>query len=86
MGDLARCLPLWVSMTLTRHTQVENLANLLAARRRQATPRRCRDGAYRRLIAALLEVPVDGVATSPVTAGGEPGPVMTFDASERQAA
>jgi hypothetical protein len=72
------------SMTLTRHTQVENLANLLAARRRQAALRGCRDDAYRRLIAAILDVPVDGVATSALPA--EPRSVMTFRASKPQAA
>jgi hypothetical protein len=71
-------------MTLTRHTQVENLANLLAARRRQAAARGCRDDAYRRLIAAILEVPVDGVAAVPVT-GAEPAAVMPFQAQPQAA-
>jgi hypothetical protein len=69
-------------MTLTRHTQVENLANLLAARRRQAAARGCRDEAYRRLTAAILDVPIDGVVAS----GATPRPVTPFPDSERQAA
>jgi hypothetical protein len=51
-------------MTLTPHTQVENLANLLAVRR-QAMARGRRDEAYRRLVATILEVPMDAVGESP---------------------
>ena len=51
-------------MTLTRHTQVENLANLLAIRRRQAVARDRRDRAYARLVAAILDEPVDGLGTA----------------------
>jgi hypothetical protein len=51
-------------MTLTRHTQVENLANLLAIRRRQAAARDRRDRAYGRLVATILDEPVDGLGTA----------------------
>ena len=51
-------------MTLTRHTQVENLANLLAIRRRQAAARARRDRAYGRLVATILGEPVDGLGTA----------------------
>lgn len=51
-------------MTLTRHTQVENLASLLAVRRRQAVARDRRDQAYRRLVATILDEPVDGPGTA----------------------
>ena len=46
-------------MTLSRHTQVENLTNLLGARRAQAR----RDNAYLLLTASLLEMPVEDVST-----------------------
>jgi hypothetical protein len=52
-------------MTLTPHTQVENVANLLAVRRRQAMARGGRDQAYRRLVATVLDVPIDAVGASP---------------------
>jgi hypothetical protein len=51
-------------MTLSRHTQVENLANLLASRRQQALARHRRDQAYQRLVATILDGPVDGRATA----------------------
>lgn len=52
-------------MTVTLHTQVENLANLLAARRRQALTRGRRDQAYRRLVAEALDVSIDAVGVCP---------------------
>jgi hypothetical protein len=48
-------------MTLTRHTQVENLANLLALRRRQVVAADRRDRAYRQLVATILDEPVGGL-------------------------
>jgi hypothetical protein len=51
-------------MTLTRHTQVENLASLLAVRRRQAAARDRRDQAYGRLVATILDEPVNGPGTA----------------------
>jgi hypothetical protein len=63
-------------MMLTRHTQVENLANLLAARRRQTAAHTCRQDAYQRLVAAILEVPVEGVNTSAVPAPATLRPAM----------
>jgi hypothetical protein len=64
-------------MTLTRHTQVENLANLLAIRRRQAVARDRRDQAYRRLVATILGEPVDtlGTARLPTLLGRPVGPL-----------
>ena len=64
-------------MTLTRHTQVENLANLLALRRRQAIAADRRDRAYRRLVATILDEPVDGLgpARPPTLVGGPAGPL-----------
>jgi hypothetical protein len=60
-------------MTLTRHTQVENLANLLSIRRRQALAGDRRDRAYRRLVATILDEPVDDLgAARPPTRLGEP--------------
>jgi hypothetical protein len=48
-------------MTLTRHSQVENLANLLRLRRRHAARADQREQAYRQLVAAILDVPVDRI-------------------------
>jgi hypothetical protein len=47
---------------LTRHTQLENLSNLLSARRRQAVGR---EKAYRRLVATILDVTPDAVGPRP---------------------
>ena len=46
-------------MTPSRHTQVENLTNLLGARRAQAR----RDNAYLLLTASILVMPVEDVVT-----------------------
>jgi hypothetical protein len=64
-------------MMLTRHTQVENLANLLALRRRQAVTRDRRDRAYRRLISTIRGEPVDrrGTARLPTPLGGPVRPL-----------
>jgi hypothetical protein len=64
-------------MTLTRHTQVENLANLLALRRRQAIAADRRDRAYRRLVATILDEPSDdlGPARPPTLLGGPARPL-----------
>ena len=51
-------------MTLTRHTQVENLANLLAARRREVLAEGRRDRAYSRLVATILDEPVDDLGAA----------------------
>jgi hypothetical protein len=64
-GGLARPLRLVNGMLLTPHTQVENLANLLAVRRRQAQARRQRGRGCRGLVATVLEVPIDAVGASP---------------------
>ena len=50
-------------MSLTRHTELENVANLLVARRRHALARRRRDEAYRRLVATILNAEVHDVGT-----------------------
>ena len=73
-------------MMLTRHTQVENLANLLAARRRQSVAHTCRREAYRRLVAAVLEVPVEGVDTSAVRAPDTLRPITPLQGAGQQAA
>ena len=73
-------------MTLTRHTQVENLANLLAARRRQTVARTCRQDAYRGLVAAILDVSVEGVDTSAVPAPTTPRPALPFPVAAQHAA
>ena len=73
-------------MTLTPHTQVENLANLLVGRRRQALARGRRDQAYRRLRATLLDVPTDAVGARlrrPVVLSPEAG---SFQTRHQQAA
>jgi hypothetical protein len=44
-------------MVLTRHTQVENLMNLLRVRRQASTVRHGRQAAYVGLAAAILDVP-----------------------------
>ena len=64
-------------MTLTRHTQVENLANLLALRRRRAVARDRRDRAYGRLVATILGEPVDALGTArlPALLGGPARPL-----------
>jgi hypothetical protein len=61
--ELARALRSATGMTLSRHTQVENLANLLASRRQQVLARHRRDRAYQRLVATILDEPVDGLGT-----------------------
>ena len=48
-------------MMLTRHTQVENLANLLAFRHRTALEPDARDRGYRRLVETVLDVPLEAV-------------------------
>ena len=65
LGGLARPLRLPAGMTLAPHTQVENLANLLVGRRRQGLARGQRDQAYRRLVATVLDAPIDAVGASP---------------------
>jgi hypothetical protein len=54
-------------MVLTPHTQVENLANLLAIRRRQAVARGRCDQAYQQLVATVLELPIDAVGAAPMS-------------------
>ena len=77
MGGLARLLRSVRGMTLTRHTQMENLANLLAIRRRQVVARDRRDQAYRRLVATILDEPVEtlGRACPPTLLGGPARPL-----------
>jgi hypothetical protein len=50
---------------LSLHTQVENLTNLLHARRTERVQRVSRQDAYLNLVAAILDVPVDSVRPSP---------------------
>jgi hypothetical protein len=76
-GGLAQPLRSACGVTLERHTQVENLANLLAVRRRQTIARDRRDQAYRQLAATILKVPVDGLALPrlPMVVGGPATPL-----------
>jgi hypothetical protein len=73
-------------MTLTRHTQVENLANLLAARRRQTAAHMCRQDAYGRLAAAILQVPLECVDASAVPAPATLRPAMPLHVAAQHAA
>ena len=72
-------------MMLTRHTQVENLANLLGARRQNAVARARRDEAYRELVATILGVPVEAVAARPLPTLARPT-LISRDAAHTRAA
>ena len=50
---------------LSLHTQIENLANLLHARRAERVQRSSRQEAYRSLVAAILDVPVTNLREAP---------------------
>ena len=71
-------------MMLTRHTQVENLANLLATRRKHMLDRDRRDEGYRKLVATTLEVPIEAIE-HPRPHAGRP-PVLSLAARRARAA
>jgi len=73
-------------MTLTRHTQVENLVNLLRLHRNRAGQVSQRDLAYRQLVATILEVPADRVATVPAASSLSASPAVQFTARRVRAA
>ena len=59
-------------MTLSLHTQVEDLTNLLRRRRSDRLHAESRQQAYRSLVAAILDVPVTSI--------GEPSPATVAPA------
>ena len=63
-------------MTISRHTQVEDLANLLGVRRSQMRERTHREAAYLNLVSAVLGVPVAEVQPGALITGARPVLVM----------
>jgi hypothetical protein len=70
-------------MTLTRHTQVENLVNTLSARRRHDRTEAARDQAYLALIATVLERPVEELE---MRLSGAPAPLRRHSSDHPRAA
>ncbi|MBV9170444.1 MAG: hypothetical protein JOZ81_10210 [Chloroflexi bacterium] len=75
-----------VGMMLTRHTQVENLANLLGARRSAAAREAGVQHAYLNLVAAVLDVPVSRLGQPEIATMTNQPAVLPIRSARRQAA